>query len=388
VSQIVSQTAGGQVGLQSSTGRNVLLTFNALANDLIVNLNEQVLPDIRVPARTDNPIMTGQVLQGFTVAPRQATTGAMVTTHAQPIDIEVTIDPQAVSNAGSRPDLVRLGRVDPATGRIVVLPTTVEGNRVRAQTRQTSTFVVVAMIIPADAATDWPLDEGHQFTQTAASEFAVRAGYPIEDLAGGPQFWSTWQRWGGLPILGYPVSQVFLYRGLPVQVLQKGVVQWWPGQAQPQLVNVLDDLSRAGLDAMLEAEYQIPPPRSTAEDTGLPWREIVTRHLAIFDEDVAGLGAIRARYEETAAQAGLDPIQLWGLPLSVKDYGPFVVLRTQRVAFQYWKVALPAMGPEYVPGFVAIINSGDIAKALGYWPEEPLLPLLIPVGAQGATAAP
>ncbi|MAG36481.1 MAG: hypothetical protein CL878_09595, partial [Dehalococcoidia bacterium] len=377
---VVRQSDGGRVVLQSTTGRHVTLTFYAPNSDLIVQLAERGLPPIRMSARPESPVITSEVLQGFTVEARQARTGAMVTRHDRPVDIEVQVDPQVIAAVGSRPDLVRLGRMDEATGRIVVLPTTVDGSSVRARTRQTSTFVLLAMI-PPTAGADWPLTNGHQFTQAAGADFAVRAGYPVEDVSGGPPFWTAFRQQGGVATLGYPVSQVFVRGGIVVQVLQKGVLQQWASGSGPvTLLNLLDLLSRAGFDAVLDQTYHIPPPRSTVEDIGLTWAELVARHLAIFDEDVPGIAAIRARYEETAASAGQDPIQLWGLPLSVKDYGPFVTLRTQRAAFQHWKVALPELGPEYVPGFVAIVNVGDIAKAIGLWPEEPLLPLLVPAG--------
>ncbi|MAG34859.1 MAG: hypothetical protein CL878_01195, partial [Dehalococcoidia bacterium] len=293
----------------------------------------------------------------------------------------VTVDTAALTAMGGVPETVRIGRLDEATGWIVVLPTTVDGNTVRAQTRLTSTFLVLAL--EQGSVADWVLPTGRMFTQAAGANAALRAGYPVEDVAGGPSFWAAFQQQGGVATLGYPVSQVFVRGGVVVQVLQKGVLQQWASGGGPvNLLNLLDLLSRAGFDAVLDQTYHIPVPRSTAEDTGLTWSELVARHLAIFEEDVPGLAAIRTRYEQTAASAGQDPIQRWGLPLSVKDYGPFVTLRTQRAAFQYWKVALPELGPEYVPGFVAIVNAGDIAKAVGYWPEESLFPVLIPQGAQ------
>ncbi len=59
-------------------------------------------------------------------------------------------------------------------------------------------------------------------------------------------------------------------------------------------------------------------------------------------------------------------IDAYGLPLSVKDYGPFVAVRLQRAVLQYWKDATPWAAA----GQVVLGNGGDLAKEAGMWPTE------------------
>src|SRR5207248_3159117 len=71
---------------------------------------------------------------------------------------------------------------------------------------------------------DWDVPNGHVFTQTGGS---AGLGYVVSD-EGGIAFWSAFQRLGGVPALGYPVSQRFEHGGFVTQAMQKAVLQWRP----------------------------------------------------------------------------------------------------------------------------------------------------------------
>jgi hypothetical protein len=60
----------------------------------------------------------------------------------------------------------------------------------------------------------------------------------------------------------------------------------------------------------------------------------------------------------------------YGLPGAVKVGGPVVVVRCQRAAFQYWKVATSFARAVTV----TLVNGGDIARAAGIFPSTSLTP--------------
>ena len=69
--------------------------------------------------------------------------------------------------------------------------------------------------------------------------------------------------------------------------------------------------------------------------------------------------------------AAPEPLLQYGLPTSrVEDYGNVLVIRTQRAVFQQWKEDVPWAKA----GEVTIANGGDIAKELGLFPEDAMIP--------------
>jgi hypothetical protein len=72
---------------------------------------------------------------------------------------------------------------------------------------------------------DFPVPQGHFFTQTNSICPGVPWGYAVTNDAGIP-FWDEFQRLGGVDALGYPVSRRFVYKGFVTQAFQKAVLQW------------------------------------------------------------------------------------------------------------------------------------------------------------------
>src|SRR5579884_2326862 len=93
---------------------------------------------------------------------------------------------------------------------------------------------------------DFPVTNGHWYTQTNAEPGASLAGYLVEDDSLAPM-WSEFQRQGGVAVLGYPVSTAFPLTTQPMQKIgpnayfgsssyfiaqafQKAVLQWDPAK--------------------------------------------------------------------------------------------------------------------------------------------------------------
>jgi hypothetical protein len=122
-------------------------------------------------------------------------------------------------------------------------------------------------------------------------------------------------------------------------------------------VNVLDDLNQRGSDGWLDRERQVPPAEDTSADAGLAFADVVARHVAMLDP-----------YPELAAYyAGVpDALNTFGLPLAVKNYGPFVAVRLQRATLQLWTADTASVRS----GTVLTGNGSDLAKEAGLWPAE------------------
>ncbi|HZQ98380.1 MAG TPA: beta-galactosidase [Chloroflexota bacterium] len=244
--------------------------------------------------------------------------------------------------------------------------------------RRLAVLLVVLAIplqtVPAQAADDWDVPNGHFFTQTGGGG---GRGYSVTD-EGGVRFWSEFQRLGGVQAVGYPASQRFQWDGFTVQVFQRVVFQWRPEQDAVAFVNVFDRLHDLGKDDFLLKARQTPPPRPF-DDAGKAWDQVVANHLAVLDAWPALAAAYRA--------AAPDPVQANGLPVSdVADMGNNYALRAQRVVFQLWKEDVPWARK----GQVTVALGGDIAKEAGILPDpDALRPIAAPTGAQpGATPAP
>jgi hypothetical protein len=59
-------------------------------------------------------------------------------------------------------------------------------------------------------------------------------------------------------------------------------------------------------------------------------------------------------------------LNTFGLPLAVKNYGPFVAVRLQRGTLQLWTEDSPSASA----GTVLTGNGSDLAKEAGLWPVE------------------
>jgi hypothetical protein len=206
---------------------------------------------------------------------------------------------------------------------------------------------------------DFPVPSGHFYSQ--ASGQGVSSGFSVVD-DGSASLYSEFQRLGSVDALGYPSSQRFAFGGFTTQSTQKELLQWRPDTGRVDFVNIFDVFSDRGLDPVLAQTRLIPPTGSNAADSGMAWSAIVARHLAILDASPP----IRARF-----LADSDPINNFGLPQAIKDYGNVVVVRCERAAFQLWRVATPFAKP----GDVTQVNAGDLAKELGIIPAPAATPI-------------
>ena len=224
-------------------------------------------------------------------------------------------------------------------------------------------WLLVALLLvqhPAAAdAADYPIENGHFYTQAAGANAPSGAGYAITDQDTDSQgqtirFWSEFQRLGGVDALGYPASRRFVWNGFVCQATQRVVMQWRPDVNGVYFVNVMDLITQAGKDDYLLNARQTPPPANFGqEEQGMSFQQIMAKRYALLD----AYPAIKARFFAVS-----DPLNLNGLPVApVTDMGNVYVLRTQRIIIQQWKQDVPWAKA----GDVTVALGGDIAKETG-----------------------
>lgn len=176
------------------------------------------------------------------------------------------------------------------------------------------------------------------------------------------RFASAFQHWG-LGKIGYPISQRYIKDGFVMQAFQKGIMQWRPESNTVSLVNILDELHKAGFDERLLTIRQTPYPLPAGWDGDISFEEVVQKRQALLD----ARPTLRGAYFSSD-----DPLTFYGLPTSqVEDMGNHYVIRLQRGVLQEWKEDMAWAKA----GQVTIANGGDIVKELGFLPSEALLPL-------------
>jgi S1-C subfamily serine protease len=207
---------------------------------------------------------------------------------------------------------------------------------------------------------DFPVPGGHFYTQ--ASGQGLDAGFSVVDDGAGLLF-TEFQRLGSVDKLGYPSSQRFVLSGFLTQATQKELLQWRPDSGHVTFVNIFDLLSDRGLDPTLAKTRLIPATADNSADAKISWPQIVSRHLAMLDQ----APQIRARFFADA-----NPVEDYGLPQGIADYGAVQVVRCERAAFQFWRVTTTFAKP----GDVTLVNAGDLAKELGLVPANASLPTM------------
>ncbi|MCS6802653.1 MAG: N-acetylmuramoyl-L-alanine amidase [Chloroflexota bacterium] len=223
-------------------------------------------------------------------------------------------------------------------------------------------LVLLAATLPlpppaAAQAADYPIRNGWFFTQTAGGQ---PGGYSVTD--DGAPFWTSFRQLGGVDALGYPVSRRMLWDGQPAQAFQKGVLHWRPDLNRMVLVNVFDELTKAGKDPWLREVRLVPRPQPIPDEDKLDFGTITVRRLALLEANPA----ISARY-----WAADDPLTFYGLPVSpIEDYGSVAVVRLQRAVLQQWKTNRPWARA----GDVVVANGGDVAKEAGLFPAAATAP--------------
>jgi LGFP repeat len=123
---------------------------------------------------------------------------------------------------------------------------------------------------------DYPIPGGWFYTQEAHQWACITSqgpsrspGYTVVDDAEA-SFWTEFRRYGGVDVLGYPVSQRYHYPvgnpgGYVYQAFERGILQWHPQTQQAELANVFDQFSENGLDDEL-AKFGIPRPQDVGPD--------------------------------------------------------------------------------------------------------------------------
>lgn len=229
-----------------------------------------------------------------------------------------------------------------------------------------SSALSVHAVDPPDRA----VDNGWYYTQTGED---TGNGYAITDN-GGIAFWAGFQQLGGVPALGYPVSSRFVLDGFVYQATQTALLQWDAANSSVNIANTFDILSNAGYDAWLVAFRQIPVSFDWSDDDPInDWPGTVQNHLSrIFDPqpgDTPQMGAARTALRERFL-SNPNWLPHYGLPLSIQDFGPMIVMRAQRVALQYWKENVPWANA----GDVTVVLGGDIFKESGLIPAAAITP--------------
>ena len=209
---------------------------------------------------------------------------------------------------------------------------------------------------PATCAPDFAVPNGWFFTQTGGNG----VGFAVWDDAEA-RFWTAFQDLGGIPVVGYPLSQRFQQHGFTVQAFQKMVLQWDSGANRANAANTLDNLHHAGFDPWLQSFRQVPPHQALAADAGQPFEVIAANHLALLDANPD----IRAEF-----LAAPNWLIRFGLPIAYQDFGAVRVVRAQRVVLQQWATDTPWARA----GEVIFANSGDMAREAGLFPEVAVTP--------------
>lgn len=212
---------------------------------------------------------------------------------------------------------------------------------------------------------DWSVPDGRFFTQTnGRAPLSSATGFAVVN-AGGLAFWDEFQRLGGAPVVGYPLSNRFTWRGFTVQVFQKLVFQGPEAGGEINLLNVMDDLSALGKDQWLRDDKLVPLPLEPEFDAGRDPAEVPAAHLELLSKEPA---------LDQAYRSVRDPFRQYGLPTSqvteINEY--LVAIRCQRTVLQLWKRDMPFARA----GDVTAANAGQLAVEAGLFPTGGLKPIV------------
>ncbi len=209
------------------------------------------------------------------------------------------------------------------------------------------------------SAPDLAIANGRFFSQTGSQS---GLGYYVFD-DGGANFWTAFQSAGGVPAIGYPISNRYHDGGFVYQAFQKAILQWSPEAENFNHVNTVDWLGRIADEDELFGRRQVPRAVPLLADYGLDPRNpddyshIVQNHLQLLamDQQIRDFFLAEPRW-----------LELYGLPISYHDFGSLRVMRTQRQLIQVWNVA-DIGGPV---GVAVLANTGEMAKEYGLVPPS------------------
>jgi hypothetical protein len=186
---------------------------------------------------------------------------------------------------------------------------------------------------------DYPVPGGWFYSQESRmpTDSAPYRGYTVVDDSDA-SFWTEYRRFGGVDVLGFPVSRRYRYpdpnTGYMSQAFQRGILQWHPESGRATMANVFEQFTEQGRDDALEIAG-IPRPQL---DQTAPERPVYYR-------------------EKTNGK--------FGPPL----YLPYVAQRFQKAGLQLFLADVP-LDPTIVPGdgkkgCIAITAVGRLARRLG-----------------------
>ncbi len=221
---------------------------------------------------------------------------------------------------------------------------------------------------------DFALPNGRFFTQTNGNPLGMGTnGFAVVNtrpFVVPVRFFDEFQRLGGVPLIGFPISQPFVLDGFVTQVFQKAVFQWRPEVDRVFFVNVFDVLHDRGFDDFLFAFRSTPRQLDPSFDAGKTLAQVIADRLALLNANAA----IRATYFSVD-----DPLLRFGLPTSrVEDMGNHFAIRLQRAVLQQWKVDVPWARA----GQVTIANGGAIGVEAGLFPGFAVRPQAQPTFSQ------
>jgi len=132
---------------------------------------------------------------------------------------------------------------------------------------------------------DYPIPGGWFYSQESrlSTDSPPYRGYTVVDDQDA-SFWTEFRRFGGVDVLGYPVSQRYRYpsdTGYVSQAFQRGILQWHADTARASMANVFEQFTEQGLDDQLEIAG-IPKPQPS--DASLNFSDDAERRMSWLTE--------------------------------------------------------------------------------------------------------
>jgi hypothetical protein len=272
------------------------------------------------------------------------------------------------------------------------LPTSIQRRLGLGVATLASALAVATAALPGGAAQaqtvlrDYPVPGGWFYSQEGRTphDSPPFRGYTVVD-DDDAAFWTEFRRYGGVDVLGYPVSRRYRYpdaSGFVYQAFQRGILQWRPEEGRADLANVFEQFTQAGLDDALEIAG-IPRPRP---GTDLPFADDAERRMGWLVEP-----RFLARYlfdpvEQVPFETQEQAWAFFGLPQSMPErpvylrekangkygaplYVNYVAQRFQKGGLELFLEDAP-LDPTIVPGdgkkgCIAMTAVGRLARRLG-----------------------
>jgi hypothetical protein len=172
---------------------------------------------------------------------------------------------------------------------------------------------------------DYPIAGGWFYTQEACAWGPITGhgpsrarGYMVVDDAKG-NFWTEFRRYGGVDVLGYPVSQPYQYpvsshTGYWYQAFERGILQYQPEAGQAVMANVFEQFTEAKLDDKLEYLGIPKPDAITDSELRMGWLVEPRFFARYFFDPVAFHSSEPQRPGQTAFVTQEQARDFFGLP--------------------------------------------------------------------------